>query len=126
MRIRFLKAKDRVILIEEGTLAKTWEKLAKADEYNQTQEPRYRFMFPVDRKFFDERITSLPKGTELIVSQVYIRNKGWSDDSINFILPKEYRVSAEPRFDGEKVRVERMLRVALEDVEEWEIDRVRS
>lgn len=28
--------------------------------------------------------TTLPEGTELEISQMYIRNKGWGDDSITF------------------------------------------
>lgn len=123
MKIRFLKAKDKVVLLEDGSIAKTVEAIVKYVDTVKHEPRKHWGLSNIDSKLLDENITFLPKGTELIVSKVYIRNKGWDEDSINFILPEEYRVHWE--HFGDHV-TDKLIRIFLEDIENWEIDRIRE
>jgi hypothetical protein len=105
MKIFFLRPNDTVILQADGYFPKTlarWKKEAKDGDWSDNEDL-------VKAKF-----TFFPKGTEITVSQVYIRNRGWYDSNINFKLSKNIGIPALKGISS--------IRIDLEDIETWDVE----
>lgn len=120
MKLFFLRPKDKITLLEDGSLENTISSINGEEDYNHPTWDRAAALYPVvNENFIKKGRVSVPSGTEFVVSQIYIRNKGWFTDSINLRVPKEY-------ISRDKYGKTLTMRVLLSDIENWEIEVQRS